>query len=70
MNGDYSKIIEELQALRDTIAYSKIHHGREDNYEANQFFAWLMINNLTFLGYAFYRDAGSQAIEAKATGKI
>ncbi|MFT6101669.1 MAG: glutamate dehydrogenase [Candidatus Endobugula sp.] len=68
VNGDYSNTIDEMQILRDTIGYSKSHHTREEIYEANQFIAWLMVNNFTFLGYAFYRFTGIQAIETQAAG--
>ncbi|MGS2716571.1 NAD-glutamate dehydrogenase [Eionea flava] len=70
VNGDYAETIDELQLLRDTISYSKSHHTREEIYEANQFIAWLMANNFTFLGYAFYRFAGMQSVESQATGQL
>lgn len=70
VNGDYASTVNELQILRDTISYSKSHHTREEIYEANQFIAWLMVNNFTFLGYAFYRFAGMQSVESQATGQL
>ena len=55
VNKDYVKIINALQKLRRCVAYSKSHHDPDEIYESNQFLAWLMANNFTFLGYAFYQ---------------
>jgi glutamate dehydrogenase len=70
VNNDYSIVIESLQIVRDTISHSKSHHAREEIYEANQFVAWLMVNNFTFLGYAFYKFAGMQSVESQTTGQL
>lgn len=70
VNNDYSNVIESLQILRDTISFSKSHHTREEIYEANQFVAWLMANNFTFLGYAFYEFTGMQSVESQSTGQL
>lgn len=73
VNSDYVNIVEALQVFRDTISYSKSSHTREEIYEANQFLAWLMVKNFTFLGYAFYKfsspvlsDAFSSAVPVAA----
>ena len=54
VNNHYTNIVTELEKVRDTIAYSKSQHTRNEIYETNQFISWLMQNNFTFLGYAFY----------------
>jgi len=66
VNGHYASVIGELQQVRDTIYFSKSHHSQQEISEANQFVVWLMENNFTFLGYAFYGLAGGK----KKTGLV
>jgi glutamate dehydrogenase len=69
VNNHYTNIIDVLQVLRDTITCSKSHHAHEETYEANQFLAWLMANNFTFLGYAFYQFVESKVSARKIVAK-
>ncbi len=64
VNNHYGNIVDELQLLQDSIPYSKNHHSREEIYETNQFIAWLMVNNFTFLGYAYYDFSGKKTAKS------
>ncbi|ODS23081.1 hypothetical protein AB835_10780 [Candidatus Endobugula sertula] len=66
VNRHYRKIVDELQHVRDHIGYSRSHHTRKEIYETNQFIAWLIANNFTFLGYAFYEFKGHKKQPALA----
>jgi len=53
VNTGYSDMLKELQLIRDNIDNARKRHKKEEIGEANQFLSWLMVNNFTFLGYAF-----------------
>ncbi|MFT5421619.1 MAG: glutamate dehydrogenase, partial [Candidatus Endobugula sp.] len=67
VNNHYSSIVDALQLLGETISYSNHQHTREEIYEAKQFIAWLVANNFTFLGYAYYAFTGEKRDEIKAS---
>ncbi|MGH1486140.1 MAG: NAD-glutamate dehydrogenase [Cellvibrionaceae bacterium] len=54
VNTDYPDMLNELQMIRDNIDLAKKRHNKTEVSEANQFLAWLMVNNFTFLGYGYY----------------
>jgi glutamate dehydrogenase len=59
VNGAYADMVSELQMIRDNIDFAKRRHNKAEVGQANQFLAWLTINNFTFLGYAYYGLAGA-----------
>jgi glutamate dehydrogenase len=65
VNNHYTHIVDSLQDLRESVAVGKSHHANEEVNEANQFIAWLMAKNFTFLGYAFY-DINESKAKTKA----
>jgi glutamate dehydrogenase len=72
VNNHYGHIVDALQGLRDSISHSEAHHGSEEIEEANQFIAWLMANNFTFLGYAFYQvdESKGKTLKNKSAASV
>ena len=60
VNNGYSDMLNELQMMRDNIDLAKKRHNRQEVGETNQFLAWLMVNNFTFLGYGYYQFQGQK----------
>ncbi|MFT6388790.1 MAG: glutamate dehydrogenase [Cellvibrionaceae bacterium] len=69
VNNGYSDMLNELQVIRDNIDNARKHHKKEEIGEANHFLSWLMVNNFTFLGYAFHEEK-PLASETRLAGKI
>lgn len=54
VNTGYTDMLNALQLVRDNIENARKKHSKAEVGEANQFLSWLVVNNFTFLGYAFF----------------
>lgn len=69
VNNHYAHIVDSLQGVRENMEFSHKSHESAEIEEANQFIAWLMANNFTFLGYAFYAIGEEKTTKSKAGAK-
>ncbi|MGH1438849.1 MAG: NAD-glutamate dehydrogenase [Cellvibrionaceae bacterium] len=67
VNTGYADMLNELQLIRDNIDNARKRHKKEEIGEANQFLSWLMVNNFTFLGYAFSQNKIQDAEKSHCT---
>jgi len=72
VNNHYSKMVEQLQGICENTVYANSEHSDSDVIQAKQFLAWLMVNNFTFLGYAYYalEGVGKQLELGKSYGVL
>ncbi len=67
VNNAYADMISALQMIRDNIDNGEKRHNKAEISEANQYLSWLMVNNFTFLGYAFYEQGSSKGKQKAAS---
>ena len=63
VNKDHMKMLDKAQAIRNQVDCAKHSYSSGEVNQVNEFVAWLIVNNFTFLGYAYYSLSETQQCE-------
>lgn len=70
VNNSYGKILTELRSVQENTVNAQKNHSIDEIDEAKQFLSWLMMNNFTFLAYAYCDLTHQYGDKDKAKGSM